>query len=121
VRRWILMILDYILLPILSSLLLHFGFFLHFFQKGIFVKTVIGVFSQRQRHRNQSIKYTYECKWYGHITQNKKKRALNSRVSIPTPRLGKVLKQVVFKKSGARNNKNWNGHSSKIVWKKCYW
>jgi hypothetical protein len=46
-----------------------------------------------------------------HRIRRSKKRALNSRVS---PRLGKVLKQVV-KKSGARNNKNWNGHSSKTV------
>jgi len=36
-----------------------------------------------------------------------KKRALNSRLSIPTLRFGKVLKQVI-KKGGARNYKNWN-------------
>jgi hypothetical protein len=48
-----------------------------------------------------------------HRIRRSKKRAPNSRVSIPTPRLGKVLKQVA-KKSGASNNKNWNGHSSKI-------
>jgi hypothetical protein len=33
-----------------------------------------------------------------HRIRRSKKRALNSRVSIPTPRLGRVLKQVVKKK-----------------------
>jgi hypothetical protein len=42
-----------------------------------------------------------------HRVRRSKKRALKSRVSIQIPRFGKVLKQVV-KKSGARNNKNWN-------------
>jgi hypothetical protein len=37
-----------------------------------------------------------------HLVINK-----TNRVSIQIPRFGKVLKQVV-KKSGARNNKNWN-------------
>jgi hypothetical protein len=42
-----------------------------------------------------------------HRVRRSKKRALKSRVSIQIPRFGKVLKQVA-KKSGARNNKNWN-------------
>jgi len=33
-----------------------------------------------------------------HRVRRSKKRALNSRVLIPTPRLGKVFKQVITKK-----------------------